>query len=75
MAGPAYDAASDAYVYFYPIVQNLKTLLYASVWPHSKKYKAPVNQFYHATSLLDWQFTSVVAPNNDTLYSQAWLDL
>ena len=69
------DAASDAYVYFYPIVQNLKTLFFASVWPHTVSYRASVNQFTHASQLLDWRFTAIVAPNNDTLYSQAWLDL
>jgi hypothetical protein len=67
--------ASDAYVYFYPIVQNLKTLYYSSVWPHSLNYNGPVNEFSHASQLLDWMFTAVVSPNNDTLYSQAWLDL
>lgn len=68
------DKASDAYVYFYPIVQNLKTFYFASVWPHTIGY-GPVNQFSHASRLLDWRFTAVVAPNNDTLYSLAWLDL
>lgn len=69
------ETASDAYVYFYPIVQNLKTFFFASVWPHTTSYGGPVNQFRHATQLVDWRFTSVVSPNNDTLYSQAWLDL
>ena len=66
--------ASDAYVYFYPIVQNLKTLYFASVWPHTASY-TPLSQFSHASKLLDWRFTSIVSPNNDTLYSRAWLDL
>ena len=66
--------ATDAYVYFYPIVQNLKTLFNSSVWPHSALY-TPLNQFCHATQLIDWRFSEVVTPNNDTLYSRAWLDL
>lgn len=69
------STASDAYIYFYPIVQNLKTLYYASIWPHTPSYRAPVNQFSHSSQLLDWRFTAVVSPNNDTLYSRAWLDL
>ena len=64
--------ASDAYIYF---MQNLKTLFYGSVWPHTTSYAGPVNQFSHASQLLDWRFTAVVSPNNDTLYSTAWLDL
>lgn len=74
MSDTPLEMASDAYIYFYPIVQNLKTLFFASIWPHTPTYGA-VNQFRHATQLLDWRFSSVVAPNNDTLYSQAWLDL
>lgn len=68
------ETASDAYVYFYPIVENLKTLFYDSVWPHTGSY-FPVNKFSHFTQLVDWTFSDVVAPNNDTLYSRAWLDL
>lgn len=68
------EVASDAYVYFYPVVQNLKNLFQASIWPHSPAF-APLNQFRHSTKLVDWRFTSVVSPNNDTLYSRAWLDL
>lgn len=68
--------ASDAYVYFYPIVENLKTLFYQSVWPHaSGSYLGQLNKFWHFTNLIDWTFVDIVTPNNDTLYSVAWLDL
>ncbi len=70
------ELASDAYVYFYPIVQNLKTLFQFSIWPHSDKFSfTPLNQFNHSSTLVGWRFTGVVSPNNDTLYSRAWLDL
>jgi len=36
---------------------------------------APVNQFGHATHLATPNDTDVVAPNSDTLYSVAWLEL
>lgn len=68
------ELASDAYVYFYPIVQNLKTLFHVSIWPHSESF-TPLNKFKHVSSLVDWKFSGVVSPNNDTLYSRAWLDL
>ncbi len=35
----------------------------------------PVNQFAHVRKLSNADETTVVAPNNDTLYSMAWLDL
>ena len=35
----------------------------------------PVNQFSHVRRLLDASDRNVVAPNSDTLYSIAWLDL
>ena len=69
------EVASQAYAYFYPIVENLKTFYFASVWPHTSDYQGSVNVFKHATKLADWTSASVVAPNNDTLYSVAWLDL
>ncbi|GLC92260.1 hypothetical protein Tamer19_16680 [Cupriavidus sp. TA19] len=34
-----------------------------------------VNQFFHTRQLLGPQHRQVVTPNNDTLYSNAWLDL
>jgi hypothetical protein len=35
----------------------------------------PVNRFAHVRRLSNADETTVVAPNNDTLYSMAWLDL
>ena len=37
--------------------------------------RAPVNQINHAKKLADASFRTVVTPNVDTLYSQAWLDV
>jgi hypothetical protein len=34
-----------------------------------------LNRFQHARQLSDHTFRSVTSPNNDTLYSMAWLDL
>ena len=39
------------------------------------KGDAPVNRFSHARKLADAAARDVVAPNHDTLYSIAWLDL
>ena len=35
---------------------------------------APINQFLHASELVDATFTDIVTPNVDTIYSQAFLD-
>ena len=37
--------------------------------------RAPVNQFIHARKLLDASSRTVVSPNVDTIYTQAWLDV
>jgi hypothetical protein len=38
-------------------------------------YLAPFNELSHMTELLGPEFKDVVRPNNDTMYSLAWLDL
>jgi hypothetical protein len=38
-------------------------------------YAAPHNTFLHVTKLMSPSSRQVVKPNNDTLYSSAWLDL
>lgn len=67
------EIAAEAFVYFFPIVENMKTLVYASIWPHTDKY-GPLNQFNHDTELCDWEFTEFVTPNNDTLHVLQSLD-
>lgn len=62
--------AYDAYVFSYPMLQNFKTLYARAVMQ-----KHPFNRYTHRTRLLDPSFTTIVGPNNDTLYSAAWLDL
>lgn len=37
--------------------------------------RGPINQLRHRTTLSDASNRNVTAPNNDTLYSAAWLDL
>jgi len=61
--------SENAYVYFFPLVQ-MDTLKQESL----AKY-APINKFKHHQKLLTHKDRVVVSPNNDTLYSIAWLDL
>jgi hypothetical protein len=41
---------------------------------HSDHGRAPVNHFSHVRAFPDHNFRQVVRPNNDTLYSSAWID-
>jgi hypothetical protein len=70
----AYSIGVTAYVYGYPLVEMYRTR-YQRVYNPTVKERTPINQFRHVKQLLDPSHTAVVSPNNDTLYSSAWLDL
>ncbi|MED3088868.1 DUF1254 domain-containing protein [Bacillus toyonensis] len=62
----AYSIGIQAYLYGFPLVDVARTRqLPENSW----------NTFLHYRNLMDHTFKEVVAPNNDTLYSSAWLDL
>ena len=65
----------EAFIFFYPLVENYKTLWYQAVNTDTARYRGPFNKFSHARRLIGPSFDTVVTPNNDTLYSLAWLDL
>lgn len=67
--------AQEAYVYAYPMLENYRTMYVQAVAKGTPGYTAPFNQLSHKTELLGPDFKDVVRPNNDTLYSFAWLDL
>ncbi len=71
----AAQIAEDAYVFGYPLVIMDTTRAVGTATPKPLGVKAPVNQFIHVREFPDPKFTYVVAPNADTLYSAAWLDL
>ena len=62
--------AEEAYIFSYPMMQNYKTFYFRIV-----AAKGTVNKFRHRHKLLGPEFKAIVAPNHDTLYSSAWLDL
>lgn len=62
--------AEDAYVWAYPMLQNYQTM-YRMIVVGDRKF----NVIVHRRKLLDPSFTTIVGPNNDTLYSAVWLDL
>jgi hypothetical protein len=67
--------AEQAYIFAFSMLENYKTMYAFSVNKDLPSFRAPFNQFAHMRQLLGPEFTEVVGPNNDTLYSTAWLDL
>ncbi|MBU3594534.1 DUF1254 domain-containing protein [Polynucleobacter sp. 71A-WALBACH] len=67
--------AKKAFIWGYPIVDNYSVLYEQALDPNSPAYRAPLNQISHANNTATPQDKSIVAPNVDTPYSYAWLDL
>jgi len=61
-------AAREAYIYTLPLVamESARRRRIAQVG---------VNKLFHARRLLDHRSRQITAPNNDTLFTEAWLDL
>jgi len=71
----AKQIAEEAYIFAFSMLENYKTMYVQAVNEKLPTFRAPFNQFAHMRFLLGPEFTEVVGPNNDTLYSLAWLDL
>jgi hypothetical protein len=65
----------DAYVYGYPLVTMEMTRRVMTNVAAPKGTHAPMGQFVLMRKYPDASFADVTAPNADTLYSTAWLDL
>jgi hypothetical protein len=65
-----------AYVYGYPLLDTNRVFRTStSVNVPDGQGAGPVNRFSHIRRLADPSERTVVAPNDDTLYSNAWLNL
>ncbi|AKB28998.1 hypothetical protein MSSIT_2279 [Methanosarcina siciliae T4/M] len=73
----AYSLGLQAFIYGFPYVYNALTRYKWTNLPQDPKRVpyAPVNHFWHATELIDATYRDGGCPNNDTLYSIAWVDL
>ena len=72
---PALDPALiDAYVYTFPFYEMARTR-YLSVQANVPGGQTRINILGHRKALSDHTARAVTTPNNDTLYSSAWLDL
>lgn len=67
--------AIDAYIYGYPLVTMEMTRRVMTNVAEPKGTHAPMGQFLNMKRYPTAAFKDVVAPNADTLYSTAWLDL
>jgi len=69
------DDAEDAYIYGYPLVTMEVTRRVMTNTAKPEGTHAPMGQFVRMRTYPDAKFRDVTAPNADTLYSTAWLDL
>ena len=67
--------ATDAYIYGYSLITTEVTRVQASNVSKPEGMHAPTNQFGNVARYPAADFRLVSAPNADTLYSLAWLDL
>lgn len=71
----AAEIGVEAYVYGYPLVTMEFTRRVMTNAAEPKDSHAPMGQFYKSRVYPNAKFHDVTAPNADTLYSPAWLDL
>jgi hypothetical protein len=70
----AADPFLDAFLYTLPVYEMARAR-HAAVGGAEGSSRGRVNRLGHRRTLSDHQARSVTTPNNDTLYSSAWLDL
>lgn len=67
--------ALDAYIYGYSLVTTEITRVQMSNVPKTEGLRGPMNSFINVLRYPPADYRGVSAPNADTLYSLAWLDL
>ena len=67
--------AQRAYIWGYPSVDLYAILRAQALDRTSSEFKAPLNAIGHARDVATPQDRAVIAPNVDTPYSYAWMDL
>ncbi|MDH6235144.1 hypothetical protein M2281_005766 [Mesorhizobium soli] len=71
----AQQIAEDAYIYGYSLMTTEVTRVQMSNVPKIEGLTAPMGQFVNVPRYPPADYRGVSAPNADTLYSVAWLDL
>ena len=72
--GSLRELARRAAIYFFPVYEMYRTRWRSTV-DESNPFRQKLNRFRHVPVLADHRARLVTTPNNDTLYSSAWLDL
>ena len=67
--------AYDAFIFGYPLVTMEMTRRVMTNVAAPQGNRAPIGQFVRARAYPDASFRDVTAPNADTLYTTAWIDL
>jgi hypothetical protein len=70
-----FTTAQDAYIYGYPLVTMEYTRRVMTNVAGPIGNRGPMGQFIKARSYPDASFRDVTAPNADTLYTTAWIDV
>jgi len=65
----------DAYIYGYSLITMEMTRRVMTNTATPENSHAPMGQFYNSRTYPNASFRDITAPNADTLYSTAWLDL
>jgi hypothetical protein len=66
--------AAEAYTFGFPPLE-MQRVRYNTVYSQHARGGAPMNTFRHGRKLISAELREVTTPNNDTIYSSAWLDL
>ena len=74
-ADAVWELVAEAYTYAFPLVLTDATRTLSTNTDGTVQGRAPINQINHVKKLADASFRTVVTPNVDTVYSQAWLDI
>lgn len=68
------DLARRAAIHLFPYYEMYRTRWNATV-REDNRFRQKLNRFFHVPVLATHASRAVTTPNNDTLYSSAWLDL
>lgn len=73
----AYTMGVQAYLLYFPrvLLSDIRWQWVAKPTTDPLETSAPLNYFYHSRDLITPEWRSGGSPNNDTLYSFAWLDI
>jgi len=69
------ETAELTFIYGYPMVVGYSVMYQYAIDEGGAEYKAPFNQVFNSARVYTPEDTAAAAPNSDTPYSFAWVDL